>query len=357
MSLSTNDEPRRPLSTHHPYERGVYLLLSGASGFIELGAVIYALRYWNSVPAALIVGLAYQSGSLLRNPIRLGSGICKAALLCGAILAPLSGESVGAFVVAIFLASLGIQGIRDDASHRADVGTLLKRVTRIAGFGAVGLFGAIPLMLASLIALMLSLCVRSEGELRIRVLPTHSGLAGNAMLIHQAHYFAYCYILPAVLLREAEMTPTAAGAAFALGWISYALAPVLLRGAPVVLAVVVGHLGVAIVLAGMAIAGDRVALLLMLWFASGFGGGTVFGIRKLHETWGRRNRTVNLDAWENIGHLVGVGLSLIVVSISSSTTNAFLLASVVAIGTAIVVVRSEIAVNGVTLHDRIHVIS
>lgn len=244
----------------------------------------------------------------------------------------------------MLLFSAGLQGLREEALNHCQIGTLPKRAFRILGFVAAGYFRPFALPMVALLVLLMattfgrrsaSADVRERGDFGRSL-----GAAGVAMIVHQMHYFAYAYALPILLLRLHGLSGSATALAFTLGWVSYSLAPTLLGRLPTLSVVVVGHVAVAATLALMAMGFDDIKLLLVTWFASGFGGGTVFGIKRLAQQWSSIDRTRDLDLWENVGHVLGVIIAIGVILATRLETFLFLagaaLSLIVAIGVAIV---------------------
>lgn len=307
----------------------VYLALSTASGFVELGALFLAVRSGFSTVVLLVVGLAYQIGALFTNPFALNGAQYRALVVVAALVGIVVSRVPLVLPVALLFLGVGLQGLREEVQERARVGTLAKRASRVLGFVVAGFFDARAMVVVSLVALALVSVRRVPLEpspARPRLARDRSiGVAGVAMVIHQMHYFAYAYVLPVFLLRGHKLSGIAAGLAFALGWVSYSLAPALLGKLPTLQVVVVGHLAVAAALVAMAVYCDRLPLLLAAWFASGFGGGTVFGIRLLARSWASVDRTSDLDMWENVGHVLGVIAAALLMVIESRERLLFLM--------------------------------
>jgi hypothetical protein len=160
------------------------------------------------------------------------------------------------------------------------------------------------------------------------------------MVIHQAHYFAYAYALPYLFLAIYGLNPTSAAMAFALGWVSYSATPLVLARRPVLPTVVLGHIGVACTLLAMAFVIHRLELLLLAWFVTGFGGGTVFLIRRLEREWRPTRATAQFDVWENIGHVLGVLIAITLTSSFDNVTAMLLAGSALAAGTAMLILAT-----------------
>lgn len=319
----------------------IYLSLSLLTGFLELGSVTYALRQGKSLPMVLGVALAYQAGALFKKPVELTRWQYRVLAVLAVVVGYLATWSFWWLALAIFILSASIQGIREEALQYHPVGTLAKRISRIVGFIGAGLFQAPALIVLPLLVLVMS-CGLNAPLLDSGHHPGGQsqklGVMGVAMIVHQSHYFTYAYALPILFLRLYGLTPVQAGVAFAIGWVSYSITPTLLSRYPDLRVLIAGHLGVAGVLIVMAnLIGHNLAFILLAWFLSGFGGGTVFCIRRLAKRWGKQDKTGDMDLWENIGHVAGVAIAASLIIVTNQITALFLAASIFALSTVIIV--------------------
>lgn len=294
--------------------RAAYLALSSASGFIELGSVMLAVRLGLPIPFVFAFGLTYQLGALFQNPFEFTGRQYRFMVAAASAAACASYYDARLLWVSLLLLGAGLQGLRDEAVRGTRVGTLQKRIARIGGFAVAGWLTP-GLVIASSVSILLiaeALC-RWSGRTEIAVKPFRRpplGVLAGVMVIHQMHYFTYAYALPALFLGVHGLDPLPAALAFALGWISYSLAPSVLTRVPSIVVVVAGHLGVSATLIFMSWNFHNLPLLLAAWFASGFGGGTVFGIRRLVSEWRSGDTKADLDMWENVGHVLGVLMAI-----------------------------------------------
>ena len=314
----------------------VYLLLSAFSGFLEIGVLVFAIREGWSVVALPAIALAYQAGALFVDPLPLHRGAYLIAAAGAVVLAlssrPLPYPLILAIVV---LLAVSTQGARSMVASGVAVSTLLKRLSRICGFVAAGAFthaAVFPTCCAGLLLVAVSLLINRRNQKAWTRLP-FSPEAG-LMVIHQAHYFCYSALVPILLYRAANLRPAAVGPLFALGWLSYTLAPSLLKRWRPPRVFVVGHLFAAAVLTCLAAFSERPMLTVFLWFLTGFGGGTVFVLRLREKA---ESKSLRLDAWENIGHVFGLALGAILVYCLHMEA-ALLAAEAVACGTAALMV-------------------
>jgi hypothetical protein len=322
-----------------------YLVLSWMSGLVELGGVVFAIRSGMPVLGVLIFGLAYQLGCLFKNPLELRESQYRWLVLAASVTACIGVWYVWCVPLSISLLSAGLAGIREEARGRCAIGTLSKRLSRIVGFASVGLFVPWTLAILGLVILVIAKAQHAKVSGPARksriVWRRPLGTLGLTMVVHQMHYFVYSYALPYLFVGLHGLHTTSCGLAFAVGWISYSLTPTILGRLPVVPTVVVGHLGVAASLVLMRSGYENLPILLATWFLTGFGGGTVFGIRRLSVEWPPFHTSSDLDMWENVGHVLGVALGIGVVAFFSKVDSLFITGAVLALCVAGAVGLSE----------------
>jgi hypothetical protein len=190
--------------------------------------------------------------------------------------------------------------------------TARKRAARVAGFVAAALapfwasLGAV--FLAILTANLLRLEAPPEPRPRLTGHPIET-----VMMVHQAHYFTYCYGLPLILSRVAG-GPALVGLWFGVGWVTYLSAERLWSGTGLSRSLLSGHLIVAATLAGLAVFGHQAWGAVLFWTLTGLGGGTVFCLTRLH----RASSTTPeaLDLAEDVGHVGGAAFALALVLVA-----------------------------------------
>ncbi|MFO1078010.1 MAG: hypothetical protein U1E73_09850 [Planctomycetota bacterium] len=313
--------------------RGSYLLLSTATGFVELGAVIGSLLAGCSQATVLVIALLYQIGAIFANPLRLPYGAYVACAGIAVVCAAVATQLQVFLLPAVIFFAVGTQGIRDAVLARHPVSTFAKRVSRVMGFALGGYFSLWGLTTATIGVLAIGLLrgVRKKVHHDVTV-PSGTGASKPwciAMLVHQMHYFAYAYTLPPLFVRDYGFG-TASGVAFALGWVTYSGAPSILRKLPDFVVVTIGHGVVALLLVSMAINHGSSTWVMIAWCATGLGGGTVYGIRRLAHGDNAQARN-NMDGWENIGHVGGVLVALALVLAEEDATILFMAGGVLAL--------------------------
>ena len=343
MSRDLMRAPARRRTLH----AAIYLLLSLLAGVFELGVVMSAIREGAPPVAFLVLALAYQCGALLREPIALTGRYYRLILLVALVAAVYPDRGPWLLVATVFLISVGLQGIREEALQGRRVGTFAKRASRIVGFVGAGFFSLNMLALVPAVVLALAIILNVAGSVMtedVRLLkPRHLGTADVAMIVHQAHYFTYAYMIPFLFTHEHGFSGVMAGLAFAVGWVSYSMTPLLLGRVSVLPVVLIGHSVVALSLMTIMVDGGSLQVLLIAWFVSGFGGGSVFGIRRLAELWAAGKQADGMDTWENIGHVLGVGSAIAVSAMTGQVGLVFFAASVFALVTMFVVGAAALA--------------
>ncbi len=315
-------------------------MLSMLTGFLELGSVIFAIRHHLPLVAILGIALAYQVGALLKNPIYLSAFIYRLIAISAIFTGFLIWINPWFLDLDIFLISVCLQGIREEALQYQPVGTLAKRISRIIGFILVGLLSPQSLILLPVLILLLSFGTMklNKMDLHMHVTPLKSlGISGKAMIIHQSHYFIYTYSMPILFILYFRLDNIEVGLAFIIGWISYSLAPVLLNRFKPFKTLIAGHISVSVILLAIFFTNHDLPILLTAWFLSGFGGGTVFCIKRLAKTWSTWDHTSDMDAWENIGHVIGVLSAIMLVVATNNLLSLFPAASFLAMCTVCVV--------------------
>lgn len=312
--------------------RVAYLVLSMLSGFVELGAVVLTLRSGGSLAVAILIGLCYQVGAFVRDALGLSSRGAQILLVGSAIVASFSSYSIPSLALSVLMLAAGLQVIREQLAPTAEVSTVVKRSFRIAGFVAAGWFGYQALPLLAALCLFVSLLHAGAHQRIVTVrLDWRMDRYGLAMLIHQCHYFCYAYAIPWLFLR-CGLSSAEVGLAFAAGWISYASAHLLFGRVRLRTGLILGHIIAAATIIGVAWGRSLPLLSILAWIATGFGGGTVVLLRRLHATSG--DPAVDLDLWESVGHVAGCVIGLTVVLSAGLETWVFYVAASLALATA-----------------------
>lgn len=136
------------------------------------------------------------------------------------------------------------------------------------------------------------------------------------MTVHQMHYFTYCYGL-LLILSEVAGGPGLVGLWFGVGWVSYLSAERLWGRTSLALALILGHIIVAATLVGLSLFGREAWPAIACWTLTGFGGGTVYCLTRLHRRSGGPPEA--LDLAEDLGHVGGAAIALTLATVLGMT--------------------------------------
>lgn len=318
----------------------IFLLMSGASGLLEIGVVVRALTT-DGLLAAFMAALAYQLGTLVPHPIRISS---RHVAVFGAI----AGGAAAAVMLwgdaprwldfpAITAASLLVQVSRIQLG-KAQIPTTTKRIARIAGFFASPLLVLPPSLPALLLLVGVAAVTTASGRFDPATSrgrdhsPLNRRLAAIGLITHQVHYFSYCTMTLATLLLTL-------GASFGIGlfvcgWLTYVSLPHILghRRSNARVAFI-GHVALVPTLIALGSVQPAGITYCVLWMLTGFCGGTVVYLtRSAHADHGFAEP--ELASCENIGHCLGSALALCLATIAASPAALYSAAALMAAITA-----------------------
>jgi len=324
-----------------------YLLLSFLSGFLELGIIMYALRQGMPFVAIPLLGVAYQAGALFRRPVELPPWHYVAATALGLALGLVTHESIILLVLTVLLLSIGIQGGRELTLKKAQVSTFAKRVSRIAGFALSGFFDLRFLFAIAVVGLSTMLLLRkglSGVAAPFLHRNWHPKILGVTMLVHQSHYFSYAYFIPFLFLNVHNVSAPLVGLIFCIGWVSYSIAPFAFAKQPLARSFSFGHVLASLTLFTIFGFSESLWVIILAWFFSGFGGGTVFCLRELECK--LISDKPDLDLWENLGHILGLLVCFTVIGVWGQPPIVFLMAGIIAFLTAAILPLSRVYATG-----------
>lgn len=320
----------------------IYLTLSFISGIFELGSVISAYKYRHDIFLPLIVVAAYQIATLISQTSKFFSysiTIIPIALVSSALLIfqNFGHPSINIFF-GILLGTIAIQSLRESHKYGVQVSTAVKRSIRVIGFLCSGIMNLTLLGCICIIVTLLA-AIRWQNYRRAYY---HQPITGSftslcmLMVIHQVHYFCYAFPLFLIFMYQWKMSPTAAAGVFVIGWISYIFSNACFNKFDPAPVLIIGHLSVALCLAGIFFA-QSFYLVVLLWFLTGYGGGTVYCIRIWNDEESPEKKC-DMDKWENVGHVIGVLLSVLLVLLTGSLQLQILIGSTIAALTALMAV-------------------
>lgn len=291
------------------------------SGAIELGGIFWALGQGRGIVYAVGMTVAYQLGNIFlflitRRMRKLQSLFVCVALVLGCAATLLPDENDIAYVLCFIefaVLSTLLQTMRSAVKGREP--RWRKRVFRVVGFAFSGIFYyAGDALLVAVPVLLLALSVVTprfdDGCWVIRLVRGEYGSNRLcvAMVLHQMHYFVYCYAM-LIIAFVGTGNPFVAGLWFVGNWVPYiAIEPLAkaTKSSNWIVFFLGGHILVSAVLLGMyLVLSHSLTSALVLWVLTGFGGGNVFCIKQLFES----KRSYHSQIWvlsENVGHLLGV---------------------------------------------------
>ena len=292
-----------------------FLILSLFSGMIELGTVFLGIHLNAPIPVIISLPLYYQLGNLMMNYIPKKKQICIVMSITVLILSIFSRTNYYylSLTVQLIFSSFCIQITRD--KHKKNCPTWLKRSFRITGFALspLMLFEKGQLILITSITFCLFLLFHSSDVL------SHQKPKNNeisfVMIFHQVHYFAYTYIMPIYLFQITQNYMISASI-FAITWIIYLLPQTIAEkynmrnykkiflGCHTLLALCMGSMT-------LSFYKEKQLLLLLFWLLTGLGGGSVFCIKHLTQKY----KSIDMDLSENIGHVLGPLIAIIICAI------------------------------------------
>ena len=330
----------------------IYYITCLMSGIVELGSVFWGISQEYSVVKIIGIAMAYQMGNILRFAVtpkiaKFESILAGIVLLLSIGIPFLPSHSAiqySATLVIFMLFSTVLQNVR--SSVQGNIPRWQKRSSRVVGFvlSSIVYVANIQSMIAlSLLLLLFSL--KTDNYSYDNWLSNWSrGVYGErvcwSMVTHQAHYFAYNYIL-LIIVMSTFHNPLIATICFALNWIPYTITEPLiqkLRWKKWKELSIFAHLFNAVVLTAMYfIITKNIYYTVALWVLTGFGGGNVFCIKKA------LSDTVKYDknVWsfsEQIGHIVGVSSALIISLVCSELRVSMIIAALYALLTIPIII-------------------
>lgn len=310
----------------------IFLMLSFLSGFIELGSLVLGYKLGYSIIQIVGLGLAYQLGNLVPHPIQISKVVRLAVVLlsifCSAGLL-ISGGHYGLLFLTLVLSAIAIQDMRSYA--KSDVSTALKRSIRVVGFISSSFLNIPILVVITLFFIPLAIFYRKKNE-SLKLLRPRINFLHLIMIVHQCHYFSYCYFLVFTLMQHeiVGITPLV-GLLFTIGWITYISVPSLVKGKAYKLYALLGHLILVPLLLLLAYL-ENLGAVVLVWGLTGFGAGTVYCFHKLSFALSLNDDDMVFS--ENIGHILGVILGLLIYASTQSYSNVLLLSACLAGATA-----------------------
>ncbi len=310
--------------------KALYYLLSLISGFIEVGIFIYLFTAGIDLHWVLFAGVFYQCGLIFTNPLKLNRKIYVLFSMLSFIFIYQLGNNIVFFLVGIFLMVASLQYSRKFLSSKIEITTENKRIFRVCGFLISFLISTFTILISLVIViiscLIIDACFSCDKSRLVNILKTKTNVLGIAMIFHQMHYFSYSYVLIMIFISYFKLPSYLCALAFSAGWVSYIATPIIVRTEKYVRILIVGHI---IVISSLILVYilRSLPIVLIFWFITGFGGGTVYCIEKMLKT-KRNQQEVILELHENIGHLLGILIVSIVFTITKMLFLPFILGAI-----------------------------
>lgn len=316
----------------------MFNFLSLISGFCEIGIVVWGMKAFG-ITSALLGTLCYQVGNLVPNPIKLSRQMCW-ILLSSALAFGLAGFFQPVFLYpALTLFTMVLQNKKallkkkDNADSKCG-----KRLFRSFGF-ALGFAFRIQLFFICIISVLV-ICIICKGvnDEKTSITVPHFNKLDVILILHEIHYFVYCYCVFLILYSLTVFGKPVgdyAALAFTLSWIPYALAEKFIKRKILgklghKKTFVLGHSILTVFLIAMFLlieTGSRTLYLisLFIWLCTGIFGATELCIGKIDKLQGTYVKT-NHDSAENLGHILGVVLSIVLYLITKDLSISVLVA-------------------------------
>lgn len=291
-----------------------YCLGTFAEKYIEIGIIFLSLHIFHSLKSALIAGLVFQVVKFVTalTRIRFAPVAALFATAVGTVLLYVGSQKFLVFLAGMLLCSFPLLYIRIWAKQGLGPVEKPKNIVRAGGLILAPFFS--PLAAAALAVVAICLLAVVPGKtlftpVKMQFKPVGFVQANHlAMFAHHAHYFAYSYAVPYLIVYLHGIPTAWQGVMFYLGWLGYDIYD-FVNLKPSWRRFLAGH-----VLAGVSIVGLFYAVSPVtagiFWFLTGVGGGTVAMLSQLRSQ-DDPAPNGNLDVAEHYGHVVGVILLLV----------------------------------------------
>lgn len=323
------------------------------SGIIELGAILWGLGHGFSVTWSLGLAVAYQIGNILLffidEKIRKRQTYILFCFVVITVAMQFPNNPTIEYILA-FLTFAGLSTIIQTmrSAVKSKEPRWRKRCFRVVGFVLSAVmygYGNEVLLIISIALFALSIVTpKFDDSCWIKKLV--KGEYGDnricvTMVIHQMHYFSYCYAM-LVIATMFYNNSWIATLWFIGNWIPYIITEPLIKYSKKekwMTFLIAGHVLVAGLLIAMylAVKQGNVSLAMLLWVFTGFGGGNVFCIKKSLEPVKQYHNMVWVFS-ENIGHILGVVGVVLMSSLHSNLNFALPIGVVCAIATIFAIV-------------------
>ena len=319
----------------------MFNFLSLISGFCEIGIVVWGMKAFG-ITGALLGALCYQIGNMAPNPITLSRRMCW-ILLSSSLAFGLAGFFFQPVFLcpALTLFNMALQNERSVLKNKTNnTGSkVLKRVFRIIGFALGFLFRIESFFICLIAVVVICIICKEDDNKKTGITIPHFNKLDVILVLHEIHYFVYSYCVLLIVYSITVFGKTVGGyavLAFTLTWIPYALAAVFIKR-KILLRLghkktfLLGHSILTVILVAMFLiiktcSGAPFLIGLgITWLFTGIGGTTEFCIEEIDKLKGTYVKN-NHNSAENIGHILGVILSIVLYLITRDLSISVLVA-------------------------------
>lgn len=298
----------------------MFWVLNVLSGFVEVGIVLFGMRH-GGIIGGLIGALCYQIGNIVPDPMKL-SRKSNLVLLVIAVTCSVFGIFNWKLVFGtVLVMTMVLQGIRaefknkksNQGTNKNDKCKETKRLTRIVGFALGFLFNPYTLIVCVICVFVAHLKQNAEQNSSWQM--EKFNRYDIILFVHEMHYFVYCYSM--VLLMDIKYGECGASMLFFASWILYVISPRLYAKFNLIdyrKTFLIGHSFLVVILLLMLV-NSNMYIKIFLWILTGIGGTTEYCIGRLEK---QENcyKTQRHNVSENLGHIAGVIVSIILYTLT-----------------------------------------
>jgi hypothetical protein len=299
--------------------------------YIQLGLVIDVAGSIADYKIAVVLLVFFEIGILADCFFRGGAIRIWTWLACLSAIALLvsqlflsSNTAVSLSMISVAVLAMSLKKIRSSTDALGNI----KRTWRALGYLSAGLF-SIWVVVGLAIFLFAVVFISRVSERTDAPLPEKFRVDTPRLgpylvvMLHHLHYFGYAYMLIFIFHSRIDVPRAALGPIFYIGWLGYYLFMDATRHQKPL--VIWGHVLAALSVFGMLVT-ESATTLLVLWFLTGVGGGTIILLReaKIRDDAAVYER---FKTWEAFGHVLGLTTLAITVLLEQPTLS-FLIAGI-----------------------------
>ncbi len=326
----------------------LYYILSLISGFLEVGFFIYFFNVGFELYWLPFIGVFYQLGIVFNKPINLSQRTYLFLAFSSIIIFIFFRNNVFLILISIFMIASPLQFSRKFLQKKISISTFKKRIFRVSGFLISFSINIITIFIAIIFIILACIVInKNYGQKNyhvFKIIKTKTNNLAISMIFHQMHYFSYCYMLIIIFYFFYNLPVYMISLAFSIGWISYLSSPKILdKNINYYKLLILGHIIVIFSLVCMYLY-RSISILIIFWFITGFGGGTVFTIKKMIGRY-KEHEKFDLEFHENIGHFLGVLITSILFLFTKFLFIPFILGALFALSVIIIIFIEMLRLN------------